>query len=97
MSETAYEKSHSQKVMLLSLSKLDKCRLDGILEMIYRPGILAALFLLLLTGKVHGYIQQQSMTSTSFVVLPFAGTGIVNCAVLPCFFSNVQLKIGFLS
>lgn len=35
------------------------------------------------------------MVSAGFVALLFAGTGIVNCAVLPHFFSDVQLKTGF--
>lgn len=98
MFEAACEKSGSQKVILPSLSKLDKsCMLDGILEVIYQPGILAAFFLLLLAGRMPGYIQQQLVMSTIFVALPFAGTGIVNWAMSPCFFSTVQLKISFLS
>lgn len=71
--------------------------LDGILEVILPAWNLSSRLLLLLTGKMTGYIQQQLVMPTSFVALPFAGTGIVNCAMLPCFFSNVQLKIGFLS
>lgn len=86
MFEAAYEKSDSQKVVLPSLSKLDKsCMLHDILEVIYWPGFFTAGFLLLLTGKTPGYIQQQLVISTGFVVLPFAGTGIVNCYVAMLF------------
>lgn len=71
--------------------------LDGVLEVIYWPGILAALFLPLLTGKMPGYIQQQLVISTGLVALPFAGPGRVNCGVLSFFLSNVQLKMGLLN
>lgn len=49
----------------------------------------------LLTGKMPGSIQQQLVVSVGFIVLPFAGTGVVNCAVFPCCFYNTHLKIGF--
>lgn len=54
-------------------------------------------YILLLSGKVPEYIQQQLVISTSFVVLPLNGSDVVNCDTLSCFFPNVQLKIGFLS
>lgn len=49
----------------------------------------------LLTGRVPGSIQQQLVMSAGFIVLPFAGTGVVNCAVLPRCFYNMHLKVGF--
>lgn len=48
---------------------------------------LSSPFLLLLTGKMPGYIQQQLLISSGFVARPFAGNGRVNFGVLPCFFS----------
>lgn len=33
--------------------------------------------------------------SAGFIVLPFAGTGVVNGAGLPCCFYNICLKMGF--
>lgn len=56
---------------------------------------LSSRFLLLPIERMPGYIQQQLVVSAGFVALLFADTGIVNCAVLPHFFSDVQLKIGF--
>lgn len=58
---------------------------------------LSSCFFALAHGKMPGYIQQQLVMSTGFVALPFAGTGTVNYGMLPCFFSNMRLKIGFLS
>lgn len=49
----------------------------------------------LLTGKMPGSIQQQLVMSAGFIVLPFDGTGVNKCAVLPCCFYNMYLKIGF--
>lgn len=81
---------------LPSLSTLGKlCILDGGVLLAWK---LSNNFLLLLTEKMPGYIQQQLVVSAGFVALLFAGTGVVNCAVLPRFFSDVQLKIAlFLS
>lgn len=33
--------------------------------------------------------------SAGFIVLPFAGTAVVNCAGLPCCFYNMHLEIVF--
>lgn len=49
----------------------------------------------LLTGRMPGSIQQQLVMSAGFIVLPFAGTGVVNGAGLPCCFYNICLKMGF--
>lgn len=49
----------------------------------------------LLTGRMPGSIQQPLVMSAGFIVLPFAGTGVIDCAVLPCCFYNMNLKIGF--
>lgn len=66
--EAAYEKSDSQKVILPSLSKLNKpCMLDSILEVIYRPGILAAVFCYCSLEGCLDIFQQQLVMSTSFV------------------------------
>lgn len=68
--------------------------MDGILGVIYWPGILAAIFAAIAYWKDARFYSAVGDVCWLYCAA-IAGTGVVNCVVLPCCFYNMHLKIGF--